>query len=50
MSLNSIEPTVKGWLAFLGTWWCQFWHDEITKPVENHYTCLECGRRFKVNF
>lgn len=27
---------------------CRLFHGPITKPTGTYYTCVECGRRYKV--
>jgi hypothetical protein len=29
---------------------CRLMHNQITRPVQGHYVCLECMRRHSVNF
>jgi len=37
-------------LERLGNFICRLMHDQITRPVQGHYTCLKCMRRHGVNF
>ena len=37
-------------LARLGSFICRLMHEEITRPVQGHYVCLECMRRHSVNY
>jgi hypothetical protein len=37
-------------IARLGNFICRLMHDEITRPVQGHYVCLECMRRHSVNY
>ena len=34
----------------LGNMLCRLLHQEITRPVQGQYVCLECMRRYSVNF
>ena len=34
----------------LGNMICRLMHDQITRPVQGHYTCLKCMRQHDVNF
>ena len=40
------------WFPFerLGALICRWMHQEITRPVQGHYICLECLRRHSVDF
>ena len=37
-------------LKRLGTVLCRLMHHQITRPVQGQYTCLECMRRYTVDF
>jgi len=37
-------------LARLGDFICRSMHHKITRPVQGQYVCLECMRRYWVNF
>jgi len=37
-------------LERLGNFICRLMHDQITRPVQGHYTCLKCMRQHSVNF
>jgi hypothetical protein len=37
-------------LQRLGILICRLMHDQITRPVQGHYTCLKCMRHYSVNF
>ena len=39
-----------GFLERLGNLICRLMHQEITRPVQGQYTCLECMRRYTVDF
>ncbi|HUJ23656.1 MAG TPA: hypothetical protein VLX58_19115 [Bryobacteraceae bacterium] len=34
----------------LGVFFCRLLHNDITRPVQGQYVCLECMRRHSVNF
>ncbi|MBZ5595749.1 MAG: hypothetical protein LAP39_26210 [Acidobacteriia bacterium] len=37
-------------LQRLGNFMCRWTHHKITRPVQGHYVCLECMRRYSVDF
>ena len=37
-------------LERLGNLFCRLMHNQITRPVQGHYTCLKCMRHYEVNF
>jgi hypothetical protein len=44
---------VSVWLNFverLGDYTCRWMHEEITRPVQGQYICLQCMRKHSVNF
>lgn len=38
----------RGMIARLGDLWCRRMHSDISWPVNGHYSCRQCGRRFPV--
>lgn len=37
-------------LQKLSVWFCREFHTKMTRPVNGHYSCLECGKKYKSPF
>jgi hypothetical protein len=36
--------------SFFGNLWCNFWHSQVTWPVNGMYTCKTCLRTYPVQW